>query len=145
MSTAKIYGKVAEKVFSGLIDFTTDTIKCAFLGSGYTPNQDTDEFWSGVSANEVAGTGYTAGGATVTTVTLTYNAGTNTLKVDADDPAWVGATLTGIRYAVFYKDTGSGATSPLISFVDFITDQAVTSSTITVAIPVAGILSITVA
>lgn len=145
MATAKVYGLIVEKVFTGLLDVSTDTIKCALLDSGYTPNQDTDEFWSGVSANEVSGTGYTANGQVLTGVTLTYNAGTNTLMVDCADPTWSGATITGIRYAVFYKDTGTPSTSPLISYMDFITDQDVTTANLSIAIPVTGLLQATVA
>jgi len=145
MATAKVYGLIVEKVFSGLLDVSTDTLKVALLDSGYTPDQDVDEFWSGVSANEVTGTGYTAGGEDLATVTMAYNTSTNTLKIDCADPVWTGATITGIRYAVFYKDTGTPSTSPLISYMDFITDQDVTTANLSIVIPVSGLLQATVA
>jgi hypothetical protein len=145
MATAKIYGLVVEKMFTGQLDVTTDTLMCALLDSSYAPNQDVDEFWDDISAAEVTGTAYVAGGETLTTVVATYNPATNTLMIDCDDPAWIAATITGIRYAVFYKDTGSAATSPLICFMDFITDQDVTTANLSIAIPVTGLIQATVA
>lgn len=145
MATAKIYGLVVEKMFSGLLDVTTDTLKCALLDATYTPDQDVDEFWADISAGEVAGTAYVAGGQTLAGVAATYTPATNTLMIDCDDPAWIGATILDIRYAVFYKDTGSAATSPLICYMDFITDQDVTTANLSIAIPVTGLIQATVA
>lgn len=145
MATAKIYGLVVEKMFSGLLDVTTDTLKCALLDATYTPDQDVDEFWADISAGEVSGTAYVAGGQTLTGVAATYNPTTNTLMIDCADPAWIGATILDIRYAVFYKDTGSAATSPLICYMDFITDQDVTTANLNIAIPVTGLIQATVA
>jgi hypothetical protein len=43
------------------IDFDTDTFKAMLVTSSYTPNKDTHDKRDDVT-NEVAGTGYTAGG-----------------------------------------------------------------------------------
>jgi len=108
------YGSVFAKAFNGQINFTSDTIKIALVGSGYTPNRNTQGAWSTVSPNEVSGAGYTAGGQTLTGKTLTYSS--FVFKMDANDVTWTGLTANA-RYAVVYDDTATG--KPLIGYVDF--------------------------
>lgn len=141
--TSFLYGKVFNSAFNAEIDFDTDTIKAMLCTSTYTPNQDTHQYKSSVT-NEVSGTGYTAGGVTLTTKTVTYTAGTNTFTLDADDPAWTSSTITA-RYLVFYKSTGTDATSPLISYVDFGADVSSTAATFTYQVPATGIATFTAA
>lgn len=143
MTIAVFYDKALEKVFDGQISFTSDTIRCALVDSAYTPNRATDEFWSDAAGDEVAGTGYTGDGETVTGIALSLSG--HTLVIDCDDVSWTGATISGIRYAVFYKDTGTLSTSPLIGYMDFESDQSVTSNTFTVVIPVTGLIRATAA
>ena len=148
MATAKIYGLGMTKVISGSVNFTGDTIKCALFGAGYTPNQDTDEFYSGIIANEIddAGTNYTAGGqALANKSVITYNTATNTVAWTADNPLWNALTCTaGARYAVFYKWTGSAATSPLLAYIDFGTTQTADGDNVSIVIPATGIAQFTV-
>ncbi|MEO8484164.1 MAG: hypothetical protein ABI634_18275 [Acidobacteriota bacterium] len=60
-------------------------------------------------------------------------------QLDAADPSWTSATISGIRYAVIYKSTGTGSTSPLLWLIDFGADQAVTSGTFTAVFAALGI------
>jgi hypothetical protein len=120
------------------IDWVTDTIKVALATSTYTPNQDTHDFFNDVT-NEVSGTGYTAGGATLGSKTVVYSGASNKLVLDAADTSWATATFTA-RYAIVYKDTGSAATSPLMGYVDFGGDQTVNSATFTIAWDADGVL-----
>src|SRR5690242_11712827 len=110
----KWYGLPLKNLINGgtLFDWDTDTIKVAILTSAYTPNQDTDDFWNDVSANEASATGYTAGGAALANKSVTYDTATNQVRLDADDVTWTSA-VTG-RYLVVYKDTGTASTSPLL-------------------------------
>lgn len=142
--TAKVYGLFLKSLAEGKVDLSTDTLKVMLTTSSYTPNQDTHQYKSSVT-NEVTGTGYTAGGATLASVGVTYDAGTNTLKLDAADPAWAASTITA-RYAVFYDATPStDATRPLISYVDFGTDVTSTAGTFTIELDAAGIVTMTAA
>ncbi len=106
------------------IDFDTDTIKVALLTNVYAPDATSDEFWSDISANEVSGNGYTAGGEALTAKTVTVN-GTGVVTFDAADVVWFegAAGFTNARYPVFYKDTGTPATSPLFVYHDFTVDR----------------------
>src|SRR5438477_2232621 len=89
--------------------WTTDTIKTMLCTSSYTPDQDAHEFKSSVT-NEISGTGYTAGGATLASKTVTADSSTNETRLDAADVSWTVATFTA-RYAVVYKSTGTDSTS----------------------------------
>lgn len=55
------------------IDFISDTIKIMLTTSSYTPNYATHDYKDDVT-NEVSGTGYSAGGATLGTKALTVTA-----------------------------------------------------------------------
>ena len=123
------------------INWTADTIKVALTTSSYVPNQDTHVFFSDVT-NEVTGTGYVAGGTTLTTPAKTYTGATNVVMLDADDAAWAVSSITA-RIAVIYKSTGTAGTSPLLGFVNFGQDVTSTAATFTISWDVAGIFTIT--
>ena len=110
----KWYGKAAEAVASKKINLTSDTFKVMLVTSAYTPNQDTHTTKSDVTG-EFTGTGYTAGGVTLTGPTLTQSTSENKWTWDANDVTWTG--LTGsFRYAVIYDDTDSS--KPLVGYAD---------------------------
>ncbi|NCV21338.1 MAG: hypothetical protein EBV45_05235 [Chloroflexi bacterium] len=124
------------------MDWVTDTIKVALCTSSYTPNQDTHNYYSDIT-NEITGTGYTAGGATLGTKSTNYDATSNTLSLRAAASTWSSATFT-CRYAVVYKDTGTSSTSPLLGYVDFGGNESVTSGTFTITWDATdGVLKIT--
>lgn len=141
--TGKFYGLFLDSLLKKKVDVTTDTIKVMLCTSAYTPDQDTHQYKSSVT-NEVSGTGYTATGMALATVTLTYNATTNTIKLDADDVSWTGATLTA-RHAVIYDSTpGSDATRPLIGYVTFDADISSTAAPFQLIWDSSGIFTMTV-
>jgi|SRR6478609_514278 len=142
---SKLYGNVFKAAFNKEIDFDSDTIKVALIGSAYTPNQDSHDYWDDVVANEVTGTGYTAGGAALASKTVTYDASTNTLKLDAADVTWSSSTITA-RYAVVYDDSGAtNGQKALIAYFDFTTDRASSNGDFIVRWGADGIFSVTVA
>jgi hypothetical protein len=142
--SAKFFGKFFVSLCNKEIDLDTDTIKLMLCSSTYSPNQDTHQYKSDVS-NEITGTGYTAGGATVGSVTVSYNTGTNVLSFDANDVTWGAASVTA-RYAVLYDASpGSDATRPLIGWIDFGGDVTSTGADFTIAWNASGIGAVTVA
>lgn len=142
--TAFLYGSVAAKLANKEIDWDTDTIKVALCTSSYTPAQDTHDYFNDIT-NEVTGTGYTAGGATLASKTVTYTAGTNTTAFDAADTSWASSTITA-RYAIIYVDTGgASSTDPLIAYVDFGADVSSSAGTFTITWDSAGIFTVAVA
>lgn len=144
MATNKWYGLAFTSAFTKKIDLSADTVKVMLVTSSYTFNQDTHDYKDDVT-NEVSGTGYTAGGATLTSPALTYTGGTNTLSFSGANVSWTSSTFTA-RAAVIYDSTpGTDATRPLLMFVDFGADTAVTAGTLSLTWDAAGIASVTVA
>lgn len=142
--TAKLYGSYPAKVANKEIDFDSDTIKVALCTSSYTPDQDAHDYFNDIT-NEVTGTGYSAGGATLGSKTVTYTSGTNTQAFDAADTQWASSTITA-RYAIIYDASpGSAATNPLIGYVDFGADVISTGGNFDIAWAAGGIFTVTVA
>lgn len=124
------------------VDWAADTIKVSLHSSAYTPNQDTDEFFTAATSELPTANGYTAGGATLGTKSRTTDAASNEVRYDAADVAWTpaaGETLTA-RYAVVRKDTGVAGTSPLLGYVDFGADVSATGAAFTLQWDATGVL-----
>lgn len=142
--SAKLYGLALKSMATKLMDLSSDSLMVMLCTSSYTPNQDTHQFKSDIT-NEVVGTGYTAGGQALSSVTLTYTGATNVLALDAADSVWTGSTITA-RYAVIYDNTpATDATRPLVAYVDFGADQSDSSGTFTITWDASGIATITAA
>lgn len=143
MVVATLYGAFVDHLAQKRIDLDTDTIKVALCTSTYAPNKDTHDFFNDIT-NEVTGTGYTAGGATLGSVTWTYNTTTDTWTLDAADVVWGSSTITA-RYAIIYVDTaGASSTDPLIGYVDFESNVSSTAGNFTIQWNASGILTVTV-
>lgn len=125
--TAYVYGNFLKNILTGkTVDFLVHPIKVMLCSATYAPNQDTHQTKADVTG-EVTGTGYTAGGAALTTKTVTYDSVTNTTALDADDVTWPNATITA-RYAVIYDDNGAtDADKLLLGYVDFGQDVSSTN------------------
>jgi len=119
-------GKVA--LSNGTTAYSTDTIKVALTTSAYTPNIDTDDFFNDVT-NEIVGAGYTAGGATLASKTITQDNVNNRAVFDAADTTWTTSTITNARYAILYKSTGTPATSQLLCYIDLLVDRSTAGDT----------------
>lgn len=129
--TGKLFGKSLLALFNKEFDWLDDDIRLMLTSSTYTPDQDAHDYKDDVT-NEVVATGYTAGGAALAGKTITYTAGTNTCKLDADDVAWaITGTLT-MRHGVVYDRTpATDATRPLLLFQSSSADISITDGVFT--------------
>lgn len=95
-----------------LIDWDTDTIKAILVTSGYSPDtsESGDEFLSDISGADIVATEAVTG--------ITIAAGAVLPSGSVTFPAVTGSVATQV---VLYKDTGSGATSPLAILYDTFT------------------------
>ncbi|WP_282775902.1 hypothetical protein [Nocardia sp. CC201C] len=142
--TAKWYGPGLKALCNKEIDWDSDSIRAMLTTATYVPNQDTHGYKSDVT-NEITGTGYTAGGVLLTTIPLSYDAGSNRVILDANDISWPSATFTA-RNLVIYDDTpATAATKPLLGFVDFGADQSPSGITFSVIWDALGVLNLTAA
>jgi hypothetical protein len=128
------YDSYKDDLLQGNIDLENDTIKVALVTSSYTPSAAHDFFNDVTNELSTAG-GYTAGGATVGTKTVTGGV------FDAADTAWISATFT-CAYGIVYKSTGDAATSPLIGYIDFDGDQSPADQTFKIVWNAGGIITI---
>ena len=121
-----------------LDDTTADRFKVMLVTSSYTPNFGTHDFKSDVT-NEVSsvGTGYDAGGKSLTSVTLTQSGGTITF--DAADLTWASSTITA-RGAVVYDD--SLTNDPLICYIDFGADKSSSAGDFVLTFNASGIFTL---
>lgn len=141
---SKMYGSFLSKALNKEVDWDTDAFKVALVSSSYTPNQDTHDYWDDVVSNEVSGTGYTAGGATLTSKTISYDSSSNVITLDAADAVWSTSTITA-RYAVIYSDAGaSNAAKVLVGYIDFGSDQSSSAGNFTVTFDSTGIARFTI-
>ena len=119
-----------------LDDTTADRFKVMLVTSSYTPNFGTHDFKSDVT-NEVSGTGYDAGGKSLSSVTLTQSGGTITF--DAADLTWASSTITA-RAAVVYDD--SLTNDPLICYIDFGADTSSSAGDFVLSFNASGIFTL---
>lgn len=123
------------------LDLDLDTHKVAMFTNSITPDFSADTAY-GVSpydANEVSGTGYTAGGATLTGTTWTESP-TGTLMWDATDPSWTTSTITSARAALYYADALAGNNA--ICLQNFGADFSTTAGTFTIQLASGGIFNL---
>lgn len=136
-----VYNEFKEKLLSAGVNFSSDTIKVALVTSSYTPNQDTHDNFDDVT-NEVTGTGYTAGGATLASKTISQDDTDNEGVFDAADVTWSSSTITAAA-AVLYKDTGTPSSSTLIAYFDFGGNQVSSNGNFTLQWAAEGIINLT--
>lgn len=135
-----IYNSFKRDIANGSIDLDTDTIKIMLVTSAYTPDIDAHTKRSDIT-NEVVGTGYTAGGATLASKTVTANNTTDKGVFDAADVVWTTSTITA-RGAVLYKSRGGAASADeLICYLDFTTDQISSSGDFNITFGATGIIN----
>ena len=120
------------ELLKGIHNFSAsggDTFKIALYTSSATLDASTTAY---SATNEVSGTGYTAGGNTLTNVDPT-SSGT-TAYLDFDDTTWSTATITA-RGALIYNSSAVG--NPAVAVLDFGADKTSTAGDFTVVFPTA--------
>ena len=110
-------------------NLASDTIKIALYTSSANLGAATTAY---STSNEISGTGYSAGGVTLTSTTV-GTSGT-TAFFDADDPTWTSASFTA-RGALIYNSTNS---DKAIAVLNFGGDFTVSSGTFRIVFPAAG-------
>ena len=110
-------------------DLAADTIKIALYTSSASLGASTTAY---TTSNEISGSGYSAGGETLTSTTVSTSG--TTAFFDADDPTWTSASFTA-RGALIYN---SSASDKAIAVLNFGGDFTVSSGTFRIVFPAAG-------
>jgi hypothetical protein len=137
-----VYNNYKSLALKGSVAVLTDTIKVALFKSTYTPNIDTDIYFSDISANEASGTGYTSGGVTLTSPVVTTDTTNDRGVFSGANTTFSSVTLADFRYVVAYKSTGVAGTSPLMSVYDLGSTQSSSGGSVTIQWGAAGIMYI---
>ena len=110
-------------------DLVADTLKIALYTSSANLGAATTAY---STSNEISGTGYSAGGVTLTNRTVSTTG--TTAFFDADDPTWTSASFTA-RGALIYNNSAS---DKAIAVLNFGGDFTVSSGTFRIVFPAAG-------
>jgi hypothetical protein len=114
------------ELYQAIHNLLTDTLKIALYTGNATLNESTTAY---SSTNEVVGAGYTAGGVTITGVTV--NSSEYTAYVSFNNPNWTSASFTA-RAALIYNSSKANRS---IAVLDFGADKTVSNNTLTVTLP----------
>ena len=110
-----------------------DTFKVALYTASADINASTTAY---SSTNEVTGTGYTAGGNTLT-IDVSPTSGNNssnipTAYISFSNTSWTSASFTA-RAALIYNDSATG--NPSVAVLDFGADKTVSNDTFQIIFP----------
>lgn len=130
---------------NGAVNLTSLTIKLMLVTSGYTPNQNTHDFRDDLGATEVSGTNYTAGGETLSGVTVNLD-GSGNIVIDANDPAaWAqsGTGFSNARRAIIYIARGGASSADeLIAYSDdFGSDLGNSAASFQITLSASGLIT----
>ena len=122
------------------VDLDLETHKVAMFTNSITPNFSTDTAYGSApyNANEVSGTGYSAGGTALTSTALSESP-TGTIMWDAADTSWSSSTITNARCALIYADALAGNNA--IVLVNFGADYSTSNGTFTIQWASGGIFT----
>ena len=121
------------EILGGDFDFSSGTaqvFKIALFTSSATLGATTTAY---STSDEVVGTGYTAGGNTLTISANPASSGT-TAFLDFADTTWSSATITARGALIYLAD---GATDPAVAVLDFGSDKTSTAGDFTIVFPAA--------
>lgn len=100
-----IYTNFKKNVGLKLENLNTDTLKVALFTGTYTPNQDTDTTYAGITGEVANGNGYTTGGITLASQLWTNDNANHRGKLTASNLTWTMTASITYRYAVLYDST----------------------------------------
>jgi len=123
------------ELLKGVHNFTAttgNTFKIALYTSSASLGAGTTAYSASNEITNSSGTAYTAGGATLTSVTPTTSS--TTAVCDFADVSYTSASFTA-NGALIYNDTASG--DPACAVIAFGSDKTVTSGTFTIQFPTA--------
>lgn len=144
VTAAGLFGLTLEKMMIDTVGLSLESesaVSVAMITDSATPDFTAHDFWSDLEANEVSGTGYTAGGQTLTGTEITLSGGV--LTYDATDPSWSSSTISNAMAAVGYFDRGGATTADeLIFLLDFVTAASSSGGTFLVQLNASGIFTV---
>lgn len=127
-----------QALLDGEMDFSSNTAQ-TFKIALYTSSASLDAATAAyTTSNEVSGTGYSAGGNTLTISTNPTNGGSGTtVFLSFSNTTWTSSTITA-RGALIYQ---SGGSNPSVAVLDFGADKSSSSGDFEIQFPAADATS----
>jgi hypothetical protein len=116
-----------QQMVQGQQNLSANTLKMALYTAFATLGPDTTVY---ATTNEVTGTGYTAGGVTMSGVTINTSAA-GVVYINFNNVVWTNASFT-VRGALIYNASQSNAS---VAVLDFGSDKTCSNQTFTVTMP----------
>jgi hypothetical protein len=116
-----------QQMVQGQQNLSANTLKMALYTAFVTLGPDTTVY---STTNEVTGTGYTAGGVTMSGVTINTSAN-GVVYINFNNVVWTNASFT-VRGALIYNASQSNAS---VAVLDFGSDKTCSNQTFTVTMP----------
>jgi len=117
-----------QELYLGIHDLDTDVLKIALYDGNANLTLDTTVY---AATNEVTGTGYTAGGNTLTGASVNLDTTEGIVYVSFNNSTWSNASFT-CRGALIYNTSKSNKS---VAILNFGSDKTVTSGTFTITFP----------
>jgi hypothetical protein len=141
--TAHVYPKFQESAVKKGVNLATDSLKVMLLSAYTFANSHATMADVKGSGTEASGTGYTAGGQALTSVTVSTSGTVTTF--DCADPSWSASSIAA-AFAVFYDaQGGTDSTNIPIAYWDFGGTQTSSSGTFTLTVNASGVATLTAA
>ena len=135
--SSAICNSFKQEILVGTHNFTAssgDTFKIALYTSSASLGAGTTAYSTSNEISNTSGSAYTAGGATLTSVTPTLDL--STAVCDFADISWTSATFTARGCLIYNSTAVTGfTTNRAVCAVNFGADKTVTSGTFTVQFP----------
>ena len=141
ITASGLFGLTLEKMMIDTIGLSVESetsLRMAMITDSATPNFDTMDFWDDLNANEVSGTGYTAGGNLLTGTEVTIGSGSTTF--DAADTTWPTSTISNAMAGVGrFARGGAASADELLLLLDFVTAASSSGGTFTIQYNASGL------
>ena len=125
-TTAAWYGLGLLALARGDIGLVRDSINATLHTTTYTPDLDTHDFFNDATNELGTASGYTAGGVALSNKALSYDAASDEVRWDFDDPTWTFTAGVTFRYLVLRKARGGAASADeLLAVISWDTSQTV--------------------
>lgn len=124
-------GKILGDLWAG------SPMKVMLLKPTYVPAPDVHLVYTDISAQEIVGTGYAAGGLALANLVANYDAAQDRTNLLADDSVWGPGATFDTGFAAIYNNAGA---KPLWSLVDFEAVRSVVDGVFTLDWQAIGLL-----
>ena len=142
ITASGVYGLSLEKALIDTLgeSWEAEDNKVLLVSDSETPDFTADDFRNDVTANEVTGTNWSAGGVALTGTEITLSSGV--LTFDATDVSVASTTITSAMASVLYTNVGADTTDQLVMLHDFVTAVSTSNGTFAIAWNASGLMTL---